>query len=72
MSRITPIFFSTKNKKNFYYMKKTYIAPKMSMATINAEELICLSLQQGAADSSDVLGKERGNQPKEESWGNLW
>ena len=53
-------------------MKKTYIAPKMSMATINAEELICLSLQSGAADNSEVLGKERGNQPKEESWGNLW
>ena len=53
-------------------MKKTYIAPEMSMTTINAEELICLSLQSGKANDSDVLGKERGGQPKEESWGNLW
>lgn len=55
-------------------MKKTYIAPALSVTIINAEELICLSMQQGKADNSTVLGKERGQMgnDSEPVYGNLW
>lgn len=46
-------------------MKKTYKAPVVEINEAQASQMMALSLQTGAADSSDVLGKE------ESTW-NVW
>lgn len=47
-------------------MKKTYIAPELSMQLMEIEGLIALSLQSEKADSSDALVKESGE------WDDIW
>lgn len=47
-------------------MKKTYFAPSVKVTEINAEELICLSLQGKATDQA-VLSRERGTRQKSET-----
>lgn len=39
-------------------MKKRYMAPLVEINETQAEQMMALSLQQGAADSSDVLVKD--------------
>jgi hypothetical protein len=69
-------------------MKKTYMKPELMANTINVEALICLSIQESAADNSAVLVKERGSREEaidadevideinaadaEVTYGNLW
>jgi hypothetical protein len=69
-------------------MKKAYIRPELLANTINIESLICLSIQEGAANESAVLVKERGSRDEainadevieeinaadaEVTYGNLW
>lgn len=57
-------------------MKKTYIAPTTRMTEVDVEQLICVSLKGGRADDGSTgLSNERrprGEEQKEEAWGNLW
>ncbi len=46
-------------------MKKMYITPAVEINETMAASMMALSLQSGAADNSEVLGKE------EENW-NIW
>ena len=46
-------------------MKKMYIAPAVEINETMAASMMALSLQTGAADNSEVLGKE------ENEW-NIW
>lgn len=46
-------------------MKLTYIAPLVEISEIQTEQMMALSLQQGAADGSDVLVKDNAD------W-NIW
>ena len=46
-------------------MKKMYIAPEVEINETMAASMMALSLQTGAADNSEVLGKE------ENDW-NMW
>ena len=48
-------------------MKKTYIAPELTVQLIQLEGLIALSLQSGPADDSDALVKEDNGE-----WGDIW
>ena len=48
-------------------MKKTYFAPSVKVTEINAEELICLSLQNAKAADVEVLSRERGTRQKSET-----
>ncbi len=47
-------------------MKKMYVKPEMMAKEIKVASLICLSLQSAAADSSEVLVKERGTRTEVE------
>lgn len=53
------------NKTSYKYMKKMYITPAVEINETMAASMMALSLQTGAADSSEVLTKE------ENSW-NVW
>jgi hypothetical protein len=69
-------------------MKKTYMKPEILASIIDLESLVCLSIQDGQADESAVLVKERGSREEavdanevideinaadaEVTYGNLW
>ena len=69
-------------------MKKAYMKPEILANAIEIESLICLSIQEGTADNSAVLVKERGSREDaidaaevideinaadaEVTYGNLW
>ena len=69
-------------------MKKAYMKPELLANAISVESLICLSIQNGNADESAVLVKERGSRDEaidanevideinaadaEVTYGNLW
>ena len=42
-------------------MRKMYIAPVVEINETTTASMMALSLQQGAADNSEVLGKEENN-----------
>lgn len=46
-------------------MKKIYMTPAVEINETQAEQMMALSLQSGAADNSDVLTKEQND------W-NIW
>lgn len=43
-------------------MKKNYITPSVETNETMASQMMALSLQSGAADSSEVLGKEENSE----------
>ena len=69
-------------------MKKTYMKPETLVNTLEVQSLVCLSIQEAAADNSAVLVKERGSREEaidanevideinaadaEVTYGNLW
>lgn len=50
-------------------MKKTYIAPAVEVANIEAVEMLAASIQITNQKGTQQLGNERGD---ERQWGNIW
>ena len=54
-------------------MKKSYIAPVSQLKTVAAQNMMALSIQEDAADGSEVLVKENNTfGESDDIWGKEW